>query len=125
IPSGEAIEASSVDDADPSSGDSGRRIDLAHNFRSRPEVLHAVNFIFRQIMTETVGELEYDERAMLVHGFPYPEPLARDDDPFAVEMVLLDRSESAAPPPADAETTAAPVAPTSSRPEDTSGGTGA
>lgn len=53
--------------------DSGMKIDLNANFRSRPEVLDATNFIFRQIMGSRVGEIEYDEAAALKYGAQYPE----------------------------------------------------
>ncbi|MFA9560261.1 helicase-exonuclease AddAB subunit AddA [Evansella sp. AB-rgal1] len=46
----------------------GWRIDLAKNFRSRCEVLDATNYVFRQIMDETVGEISYDEDAELRLG---------------------------------------------------------
>ncbi|MCD1261589.1 UvrD-helicase domain-containing protein [Paenibacillus athensensis] len=67
---------------------SGLRIDLARNFRSRRQVVDAVNFLFRQLMNEGVGEIAYDERAELIYGAGYPE--AESD--CAVEMVLIDRS---------------------------------
>src|SRR5699024_6310750 len=38
---------------------SGLRIDLARNFRSRKHVLSGVNFIFKQMMDEEVGEIQY------------------------------------------------------------------
>ncbi|MFD3447296.1 helicase-exonuclease AddAB subunit AddA [Microbacteriaceae bacterium 4G12] len=53
--------------------DGGLRIDLAKNFRSRHEVLAGTNFIFKQIMGETVGEIEYDHDAELKLGASYPE----------------------------------------------------
>jgi ATP-dependent helicase/nuclease subunit A len=53
---------------------SGERIDLARNFRSRRQVVDGVNYLFRQIMTATVGEMEYDTDAELVCGASYPEP---------------------------------------------------
>ncbi|NEW66464.1 helicase-exonuclease AddAB subunit AddA [Granulicatella sp. zg-84] len=46
----------------------GKRIILAENFRSRGEVLHATNFIFQQIMDQQVGDMAYDDDAMLVQG---------------------------------------------------------
>lgn len=49
-----------------SSGGEGLRIDLARNFRSRAEVVDAVNGVFRPIMRESVAEMNYDERAELV-----------------------------------------------------------
>ncbi|WP_276355996.1 UvrD-helicase domain-containing protein [Cohnella caldifontis] len=51
----------------------GLRIDLARNFRSRREILQAVNHVFRLIMHEPVGEMDYDARAELVYGEGYPE----------------------------------------------------
>ncbi|MFC5450258.1 helicase-exonuclease AddAB subunit AddA [Paenibacillus aestuarii] len=70
----------------------GGRIDLARNFRSRIQVVHAVNFLFKQMMNEAVGEIEYDERAELVYGAGYPPP-ASD---CAVEMLIVDRAVDAA-----------------------------
>ena len=50
------------------------RIDLSHNFRSRPEVLDAVNVIFSKICSKEVGDVPYDESARLVAGHSeYPE----------------------------------------------------
>ncbi len=46
----------------------GRLLALKANFRSRRQVVDAVNFVFRQIMTASVGELKYDEEAALVYG---------------------------------------------------------
>jgi ATP-dependent helicase/nuclease subunit A len=67
----------------------GRRIDLACNFRSRRQVVDAVNFVFRQIMRENVGEIAYDERAELVYGAGYPETPGTD---LSVEAMLIDRA---------------------------------
>ena len=50
-----------------------QRIDLHKNFRSRPEVLESVNFIFRQIMGEDLGGIAYDEAAALYPGASFPE----------------------------------------------------
>ncbi|ETJ25587.1 ATP-dependent helicase/nuclease subunit A, partial [human gut metagenome] len=36
-----------------------RKIQLYKNFRSRKEVIDGVNYIFKEIMSETVGELEH------------------------------------------------------------------
>ncbi|WP_068774353.1 helicase-exonuclease AddAB subunit AddA [Paenibacillus sp. FJAT-26967] len=75
-------------------GGPGRRIDLARNFRSRQEVVDAVNFIFRQIMNEGVGDIAYDARAELVNGASYP---ASESQNLAVEMLLIDRSAASQP----------------------------
>lgn len=72
---------------------SGKRIDLARNFRSRREVVDAVNFIFRQTMHEEAAELDYDEQAELVYGAAYPEPDGIHS--LAPEVLLVDRTPSA------------------------------
>ncbi|MEO3947371.1 UvrD-helicase domain-containing protein [Gorillibacterium sp. CAU 1737] len=66
----------------------GLRIDLARNFRSRTEVVNGVNYLFRQIMEERVGEIRYDASAELVPGARYPEV----DADLAVEAVILDKA---------------------------------
>ncbi|ACL20856.1 recombination helicase AddA [Desulfitobacterium hafniense DCB-2] len=43
-------------------------IDLNQNFRSRPEVIQGINYLFYQIMTEGAGEIVYDEQAALRPG---------------------------------------------------------
>ncbi|MEN3003945.1 helicase-exonuclease AddAB subunit AddA [Dehalobacterium formicoaceticum] len=49
----------------PKEGDPYRCIQLYKNFRSRWEVVQGVNFIFKQIMSQRVGELDYtDEEAL-------------------------------------------------------------
>ncbi|HHV65162.1 MAG TPA: UvrD-helicase domain-containing protein [Peptococcaceae bacterium] len=49
------------------------KILLSQNFRSRKEVIDGVNFIFRQIMSQTVGELDYTAQEALYPGAAYPE----------------------------------------------------
>ena len=46
-------------------------ITLGRNFRSRQEILSAVNFVFAQLMTAEPAEIDYDQRAMLNPGEPY------------------------------------------------------
>ncbi|WP_251554373.1 helicase-exonuclease AddAB subunit AddA [Neobacillus muris] len=70
--------------------ESGLRIDLARNFRSRKEVLDAANYLFKQIMGVMVGEIVYDEAAELRNGAPYPE-----EESFPVEVILVDQSTEA------------------------------
>lgn len=52
---------------------SERKITLYKNFRSRSEILKAVNHVFQQIMSESIGELEYTEREFLNPGAAYGE----------------------------------------------------
>jgi len=50
-----------------------RKIILSKNFRSRPEVLDSVNFIFKSVMSDELGDLNYTPTEYLYHGAPYPE----------------------------------------------------
>ncbi len=86
------------------------RIDLHRNFRSRRQVLDSVNFVFRQIMTEPLGGVAYDDDAALYPGTDFPEPpmpsCADADqtgdsedggqrpvpDPYRTELLILDGS---------------------------------
>lgn len=72
-----------------------RRIDLSKNFRSRRTVVDSVNFIFRQVFSQGVGEIDYDTDAELVHGASYPLPdtglFQGDSDNPPVEVYLIDR----------------------------------
>ncbi|GAA4858397.1 UvrD-helicase domain-containing protein [Paenibacillus vulneris] len=73
----------------------GQRIDLAQNFRSRLSVVHGVNYIFKQLMGETVGEIAYDDKAELKYGAAYyPEWDTASNGPEAAELILIDRSET-------------------------------
>ena len=56
-----------------------KKIDLHKNFRSRPEVLSGVNYIFEQIMGKELGDVEYDEAAALYPGANFP-PYSRNED---------------------------------------------
>lgn len=74
------------------SGGGNRRIDLANNFRSRKQVVDGVNFLFRQMMNETVAEMNYDRKAELVYGASYYDQSGRDDRELPIEWMLVDRS---------------------------------
>lgn len=41
---------------------------LNKNFRSSPEVINFVNFVFSEIMTEECGDIDYNEKEMLYFG---------------------------------------------------------
>lgn len=59
-----------ADAADAAPGEP-RRVFLRESFRSRPEVVSAVNAVFTNVMSTELGELEYDENAALRAGLPY------------------------------------------------------
>ena len=54
---------------------SGECVELGENYRSRPEVLAAVNFLFSQLMVYPETELSYDRSAALYARADYPENL--------------------------------------------------
>ncbi|MHB1127997.1 MAG: helicase-exonuclease AddAB subunit AddA [Bacillota bacterium] len=54
-------------------GNPCRKILLFKNFRSRKEVVDAVNFIFRQIMSVQVGEMDYTDLEALHPGAVFAE----------------------------------------------------
>jgi ATP-dependent helicase/nuclease subunit A len=55
-------------------GYENRKILLYKNFRSRKEILDGVNFVFSQIMSQNIGELDYDENEALRPGLKYMQP---------------------------------------------------
>ena len=66
----------------------GRKILLSDNFRSRPEVLSGVNFVFRNVMTRAAGELDYTEAEALRPGRADLPP----DPRYCVELDCVDLS---------------------------------
>ncbi|MGW9985349.1 helicase-exonuclease AddAB subunit AddA [Staphylococcus cohnii] len=61
----------------------GLRIDLSQNFRSRLEVLTTTNYVFKHMMDESVGEINYDDAAQLYYGAPF------DNKPHDVNLNML------------------------------------
>ncbi|MGF7056446.1 helicase-exonuclease AddAB subunit AddA [Brassicibacter mesophilus] len=61
-----------------------KRIDLSQNFRSREEILQGINYIFKNIMSTDLGEVEYDENASLYKGADY-EPAV--DSPIELNII--------------------------------------
>lgn len=63
---------------------------LGNNFRGRREVTEAVNFVFRQLMTEENGGLRYDDREALVCSAVYPDADGHDPEIILVDPVVED-----------------------------------
>jgi len=73
------------------SGSIDRKIQLYKNFRSRQEVIDGVNFIFKQIMSQNIGELDYNDSEALNLGSNYE--LLDEQDAVAggpVELHIID-----------------------------------
>jgi len=69
----------------------GQLIWLQENFRSRGEVLEAVNAVFQRIMKPQLSGLAYDERARLRPGAPYPDRLEYGFGRPAAELHLIEK----------------------------------
>lgn len=63
------------------------------NFRSRPQVLEAANFIFRQIMSRELGEVDYTKEEALVPKADYPE----SDGSHDTELWIIEKKGEDAP----------------------------
>ncbi len=50
----------------------GRVIDLSTNYRSRPEIVEMVNFVFAQLFQAEFGGIVYDDGAAMQTGATYP-----------------------------------------------------
>ena len=74
-----------------------QRVDLHKNFRSRPEVLDSVNYLFEQIMQRGFGGIEYDDNAALYAGADFPAGPEEPDSSFSyrTELLLMDKKEAA------------------------------
>ncbi len=53
--------------------DKNKKIQLYKNFRSRKEIVSGINYIFKQIMSKIIGELDYDENEALNLGAQFDE----------------------------------------------------
>ena len=67
------------------SGKYPAHIPLSHNFRSRPEVLDAINDIFSAVMTERTGEVSYAESESLT------TLSTRQPEDTGIEIILVDK----------------------------------
>lgn len=79
-----------------------RRMVLSRNFRSRGEVLEATNFVFSDIMSQEMGEMDYTDQEKLYFGAAYYTPAAGRETELHVVSVedtpdqALDRTEAEA-----------------------------
>ncbi|NMC28334.1 MAG: helicase-exonuclease AddAB subunit AddA, partial [Syntrophomonadaceae bacterium] len=71
-----------------------KRIDLLKNFRSRPEIISGINHIFSRIMSEELGEVEYDRESWLCPGIELPEDIREEIPPPALELLLIDQQSN-------------------------------
>ena len=67
--------------------ETGKRIFLSSNFRSRKNILDFSNLVFEQLMSRNMGEIEYGENEKLHYGANYPE---KDE---AVEIAVIEKNK--------------------------------
>lgn len=65
------------------------KIVLGKNFRSRPEVAGFVNFVFRQLMSRKMGEMDYGPEQELIAAASYPP-----DEKMQAELHLVEIQDS-------------------------------
>lgn len=78
------------EESDSVEGGSCQRIDLARNFRSRRQVVDAVNDVFSRLMSTEAGGIAYDERAALYPGAVYPENTGNESEFLLIEKPSKD-----------------------------------
>ncbi|WP_411679923.1 helicase-exonuclease AddAB subunit AddA [Clostridium thailandense] len=71
---------------------SKRKIRLFKNFRSRVEVIDGVNYLFKQIMSKNIGELDYGEEEALTIGSTYLE--TEHPSGGEIELHLIDKKSN-------------------------------
>ena len=69
--------------------DNSERIDLSKNFRSRRQVVDAVNAIFRRLMTEEAMEIEYNKDAELNFGAEENYPAGQNTFDEKAEFIII------------------------------------
>ncbi len=73
---------------------SGKKIELRQNFRSRENVISAVNETFARIMTPNLGNIRYNDDNSLHQGAVF-EPGTADPDRYDTELLLVDTGSDA------------------------------
>lgn len=83
-----------------------RRVDLSRNYRSRVEIIDAVNFLFSQLMIERVAELEYGpaERLYPGPGYPAADECLLAAGPVELHLISTDAAQNGEPDAAEEAT---------------------
>ncbi len=64
-------------------------IDLHQNFRSRPEVIDTVNYMFKRVMDKSLGQITYDDKAALYAGADYGDWCAENE----TELLIFEKKQ--------------------------------
>ncbi len=68
--------------------ESNTKIDLNLNYRSKKHIIFGTNYIFKNLMSKNIAEIEYDQDAYLYKGLQYHE-----DYDYPIELNLIDYKE--------------------------------
>jgi len=74
-------------------GGEARKVVLSRNFRSRRTVLECANFVFANIMSQQMGEMDYGEEEKLHFGAEYYPPVDREETEFHLINVTDNEDE--------------------------------
>lgn len=77
----------------PGNCSQGLKIKLFKNFRSRKNILDVTNIIFENIMSESLGSINYDESEFLNLGAQYENPEQKLDFAGIAELHIIDEKE--------------------------------
>lgn len=70
------------------------KIILDKNFRSREGIIDSINFVFRSIMSEKVGEIEYNDEEKLTVGAEYPKTSEPETELHLIDAASLTSSQT-------------------------------
>ena len=87
--------------ADAAAGERAKLI-LSRNFRSRQEVLEAANFVFANVLSKEMGELDYGPAEALRPGAAYPENADCRTEFHLLSMARQEGTERVRAPEAEA-----------------------
>ena len=76
---------------DPSKG---KKVDMIDNFRSRPQILSAVNDIFSEIMTAEMGGADYKVDHIINYGLKDYDQKVFDEDLYGMKLLTYNSKES-------------------------------
>ncbi len=71
------------------------KIFLDRNFRSRKGVIDSINFIFRQVMSESVGEVDYNDDESLVYAASYDQKDEADTEILVIQDLRENETDKA------------------------------
>lgn len=73
--------------------ETGIKIDLNKNFRSKPAILDAANSVMKAVMTEESSGINYDEDSMLYPGIDYSEGESGKYPEESVELEIISEKD--------------------------------